>query len=288
MVTGESGTGKELVARALHDRGKRKAGPFVAVNCAALTETLLESELFGHTKGAFTDAKTAHAGLFTQSNGGTLFLDEIGEMSPAMQAKLLRSLETRSVRPVGATADIPFDARIIAATNRDLETMVEEGGFRVDLFYRLNVLRLSMPPLRARGNDVLLIAQHFINRQALQTGKPFTGLTPAAAERLLTYAWPGNVRELQNCIERAVAVTRTDQIGEEALPERIRHHRAISLGTEDDVADLPSMAEVERDHIVRVLEKTGGNKTAAAEILGFDRRTLYRKLEHFGLLKAGA
>jgi two-component system response regulator HydG len=280
LVTGESGTGKELVAKALHSKSGRKDGPFVAINCAAMPESLLESELFGHTKGAFTDARTARPGLFIRASKGTLFLDEIGEMPAGMQAKLLRALQERTVRPVGGDSEQPFDARIIAATNRDLETEVEEKRFREDLFYRINVVRLHVPPLRARGSDILLLAQHFLERYAVQSRRPVVGMTSAAADKLLSYPWPGNVRELQNCIERAVALAQFDQIGVDDLPEKIRDYKTARINIEsNDPAELLPMEEVERRYILKVLEAVGGNKTLAAQVLGFDRRTLYRKLE---------
>jgi two-component system, NtrC family, response regulator AtoC len=280
LITGESGTGKELVAKAVHQRSPRKEGPFVAINCAAMPESLLESELFGHTKGAFTDARTARPGLFIKASRGTLFLDEIGEMPAGMQAKLLRALQERTVRPVGGDQEQPFDARIIAATNRDLETEVEEKRFREDLFYRINVVRVHVPPLRARGSDILLLAQHFLERYAAQSRRPVIGMTSATADKLLNYPWPGNVRELQNCIERAVALAQFDQIGVDDLPEKIRDHKTARISIEsNDPAELLPMEEVERRYILKVLEAVGGNKTLAAQVLGFDRRTLYRKLE---------
>jgi two-component system response regulator HydG len=280
LITGESGTGKELVAKALHTKSGRKEGPFVAINCAAMPETLLESELFGHTKGAFTDARTARPGLFIKASRGTLFLDEIGEMPPGMQAKLLRALQERTVRPVGGDQEQPFDARIIAATNRDLETEVEEKRFREDLFYRINVVRIHVPPLRARGSDILLLAQNFLERYAAQSRRPVVGMTSASADKLLSYPWPGNVRELQNCIERAVALAQFDQIGVDDLPEKIRDYKTARINIEsNDPAELLPMEEVERRYILKVLEAVGGNKTLAAQVLGFDRRTLYRKLE---------
>ncbi|MCC6623266.1 MAG: sigma-54-dependent Fis family transcriptional regulator [Deltaproteobacteria bacterium] len=284
LVTGESGSGKELVARALHRRSARGDGPFVAVNCAAVPETLLESELFGHARGAFTDAKTARAGLFVKANGGTLFLDEIGELPIGLQPKLLRALQERRVRPVGADADVPFDARIVTATNRDLEAAVEERRFREDLYYRVNVISLALPPLRARGNDVLLLAQSFLDRFASLAGKRITGLSAPAAARLLAYAWPGNVRELQNCMERAVALAEYSEITIEDLPERMREARSSQVVVvSDDPAEFQTMEEVERRYVLRVLEAAGGNKSVAARILGFDRTTLYRKLERFGV-----
>lgn len=283
LITGESGTGKELIARALHNRGRRREGPFVAVNCAAMPETLLEGELFGHVKGAFTDAKSARTGLFVTASDGTLFLDEIGEMPMGMQVKLLRALQERVVRPIGGNVEVPFNTRIVAATNRDLESEVAEGRFREDLFYRINVVRVHVPPLRSRGSDILILAQHFLDRFAKQNAKNVLGISSPAAEKLMSYHWPGNVRELQNCIERAVALTRFDQIVVEDLPEKIRDHKTSRVIVDsEDPAELLPMDEVERRYILRVLEAVGGNKTQAAQVLGFDRKTLYRKLERYG------
>ncbi len=282
LIAGETGTGKELVARALHERGRRKAGPFVAVDCASLPEPLLESELFGHVRGAFTDAHAARKGLFVQASGGALFLDEIGDLPLALQAKLLRALQTRCVRPVGANEEVPFDVNLIAATNRDLESAVEEGRFREDLYFRINVIHVEMPPLRARGGDVLLLAQHFVDRYAAQAGKRVTGLSPDAAERLLAYVWPGNVRELENCIERAIALTRHETIGLDDLPEKIRgFQRSHVLVAGDDPSELAPLEEVERRYVLRVMEAVGGSKTLAARVLGIGRKTLYRKLEQY-------
>jgi two-component system response regulator HydG len=283
LVTGESGTGKEVVARALHQRSRRREGPFVAINCAAMPEALLESELFGHAKGAFTDAKQAAQGLFVQASGGTLFLDEIGDMPLGLQPKLLRALEERKVRPVGAAAEVAFDARVVAATNHDLETAIDEKRFREDLYYRVNVIHIALPPLRARGNDVLVLAQHFIETFATLSGKKVTGLSAPAAEKMLAYHWPGNVREVKNCVERAVALTRYEEIAVEDLAEKIRDYRQSHvIVASDDASDLVSMEEVERRYIRRVLQAVAGNKTLAAQILGFDRKTLYRKLERMG------
>ncbi len=280
LVTGESGTGKELVAKAIHLRSPRRDGPFVAVNCAAMPENLLESELFGHVKGAFTDARTARPGLFIKASRGTLFLDEIGEMPAGMQAKLLRALQERTVRPVGGDQEQPFDARMIAATNRDLETEVEEKRFREDLFYRINVVRIHVPPLRARASDILLLAQHFLQRYQSGPTPRVVGIKSTAADKLLNYPWPGNVRELQNCIERAVALAQFDHVGVDDLPDRVREFKSSRIAIESsDPTELLSMEEVERRYILRVLEAVGGNKTLAAQVLGFDRRTLYRKLE---------
>ncbi len=284
LITGESGTGKELIAKAVHEQGRQKAGPFIAINCAAVPETMLESELFGHVKGAFTDASSSRVGLFVRANGGTLFLDEIGEMPISMQVKLLRALQERKLRPVGGNQEAPFDARIVCATSRDLEADVAEGRFREDFYYRINVIRVQTPSLSSRGNDVLLIAQHFIERFARQSNKHVVGLASPAAERLLTYAWPGNVRELANCIERAVALTPFDHITVDDLPEKIRTYRSslFVLPTENP-AELLSMAEVEKRYVLKVLQAVSGNKTQAANVLGFDRRTLYRKLDTYGV-----
>jgi two-component system response regulator HydG len=282
LITGESGTGKELVARSLHGRSRRRDKPFVAVNCAALPDTLLESELFGHAKGAFTDARNDRKGLFIQAEGGTLFLDEIGEMPLAMQPKLLRALEENKVRPVGSDREVPVDVRIVTATNRDLETAVEESRFREDLFFRVNVIQLDMPPLRSRGTDTLLLAQHFLDLFAGRSGKEVEGLSEAVAEKLLNYSWPGNVRELRNVVERAVALTRYNKLAVEDLPEKIRDYRSsqVFIGGEDPSEFVP-IEEVERRYIEHVLHSVDGNKTTAARILGLDRKTLYRKLKQY-------
>jgi two-component system response regulator AtoC len=282
LITGETGTGKEIVARALHRRSHRHEGPFVSVNCAAVPEPLLESDLFGHVRGAFTDARAERRGMFLHADGGTLFLDEIGDMPLSLQPKLLRALQDHTVRPVGSDQEVAGDVRIVAATNRDLDAAVEEGRFRADLYFRVNVLHIDLPPLRARGSDVLLLAQHFLERCAARADKHPLSLSPAVAEKLLAYTWPGNVRELENCIERAVALSRYSQIMVEDLPQRIRNHATtdvIVAGT--DPSELVSMEEVERRYILRVLEAVGGNKTLAAQVLGFDRKTLYRKLERY-------
>jgi two-component system response regulator HydG len=248
---------------------------------------LLESELFGHVRGAFTDAKASRTGLFVQASGGTIFLDEIGELPLDMQPKLLRALQERKVRPVGGNTEQAFDARIVAATNRDLETEVDEKRFREDLYYRINVVKIEVPPLRERGNDILLLAQHFVDRFSSRRSGQVAGLSVPAAEKFMNYEWPGNVRELENCIERALALTRFDQITVEDLPEKIRDYRANRLVlSADDATELVSMDELERRYILRVMSLVGGNKSRAAEILGFDRRTLYRKLERYEKAKA--
>jgi len=279
LITGESGTGKELVARALHDRSRRR-GPFLAINCAAVPENLLESELFGHARGAFTDARTSRAGLLVDADQGTLFLDEIGELPLGMQPKILRALQERKVRPIGTTQEVPFDARIVAATNRDLEHEVEQKRFREDLFYRINVVRIEVPPLRVRGNDVLVLAQYFLERMAARSNKKVTRLGRLVADRLVNYDWPGNVRELENCMERAVALTSFDEITIDDLPAKLKDYRPTEVdATCDDPKDLPPMHVVEERYMRKVLTAVSGNKTLAAKVLGFDRRTLYRKLE---------
>jgi two-component system, NtrC family, response regulator AtoC len=284
LITGESGTGKEVVARALHRASSRREGPFVAIDCASIPENLLESELFGHAKGAFTDAHTARQGLLVQASGGTLFLDEIGEMPLGLQPKLLRVLQERRLRPVGSDTEVPFDARVVCATNLDLESAVEEGRFRGDLFFRINVVQIELPPLRTRGMDVLVLAQHFVERFAKAAGKAMTGISKNAAERLLEYSWPGNVRELQSCIERAVALAQFEEILVEDLPERIRRYRRSQiLPASDDPGELVPLDEVERRYILRVLDACGWRRMEAARILKLDRKTLYRKLERYGV-----
>ncbi len=284
LITGESGTGKELIARALHQHSRRHDGPFIAVSCAAMPETLLESELFGHARGAFTDAKTPRTGLLLQASGGTLLLDEIGDMPLGLQPKLLRAIEDRRLRPLGENTERPFDVRLVCATNRDLEADIEEKRFRADLFYRINVIHVELPPLRARDGDVLPLAQHFVQHFSRVVAKQVAGVSTAAAEKLLAYSWPGNVRELRNCIERAVALTRFEEIAVEDLPEKVQNYRRSRVVVDlDDTAHLVSMEEVERRYILRVLEAVGGQRTKAAQILSLDRKTLYRKLERWGV-----
>ena len=284
LITGESGTGKEVVARMLHKTSRRQGGPFVAVNCAAMPEPLLESELFGHTRGAFTDAKEARVGLFARATHGTIFLDEIGDMPLGLQPKLLRVLQERVLRPLGGSSEVPVDVRVIAATNRDLESAIEERRFREDLFFRLNVIHIELPPLRARGGDILTLASQFIAKVATREKKSIVGVSPSAAEKLVGYSWPGNVRELQNCVEHAVALARYDQITPEDLPDKIRNYKSSHvLVAGDDPSELVPMEEVERRYILRVLQAVAGNKTAAARVLGIERKTLYRKLERYGL-----
>jgi len=282
LITGESGSGKELTAKAAHMHSRRKEQPLITVNCAAMPSQLLESEFFGHKKGAFTDAKDHSKGLFLEADRGTLFLDEVGEIPLDLQPKLLRALEERCVRPVGGTTERPFDVRIIAATNRDLESAVEDGLFREDLFYRLNVINIEMPPLRSRGADILLLAGKFVEYFSSRQNKAITGLSDGTAEKLLEYTWPGNVRELRNAIEHAVALTNFEKIMPDDLPEKIRLFRNnyILLGAEDPM-ELISMEEMERRYIMHVLKTSGGNRTLTARILQVDRKTLYRKLQHY-------
>ena len=280
LITGESGTGKELVARAIHRLSPRRDQPFVAVNCAAMPAPLLESELFGHVRGAFTDAKRSRAGLFVQAGSGTIFLDEIGEMPIEMQVKLLRVLQERKVRPVGGDEEVPFEARVVTATNRDLETEVEEKRFREDLFYRINVVAIPVPPLRARAGDILLLAQYFLKRIAARTNKPVQGISGPAARMLMDYDWPGNVRELENCMERAVALCRLDEITVDDLPAKVQEHQSSKIViTTESPGELITLDEMERRYVRQVLSAVGGNKTHAARILGIDRRSLYRRLE---------
>ena len=282
LLSGESGTGKELVARALHELSTRGEGRFVGINCAAVPGELLESELFGHVRGAFTDAKNGREGLFEQANDGTLLLDEIGEMPLEMQPKLLRVLQERQVRPVGGNSTVEMRARLIAATNRDLEGEVEAKRFREDLFYRLNVVQIHIPPLRARGNDVLLLAESFMQKFAARANKVVNGIDPEAQRKLLAYDWPGNVRQLENSIERAVALTRSEQLQVEDLPERVVQFNGWNRAADDvDLEHVLTLDQVERRQIERSIRQHHGNKTRAAKALGIDRRTLYRKLERY-------
>ena len=280
LITGESGTGKELVSRSIHAHSRRAEKPFVAINCAALSEALLESELFGHVKGAFTDARSERRGLFLEADGGTLLLDEMGEMPMSMQVKLLRTLEERVLRPVGSDKELPFDVRVICATNRDLESAVSDGKFREDLFYRINVIGLHLPLLRSRGTDVLRLAEHFLKQFSTAENKHVTDLAEGVAEKLLQYHWPGNIRELRNVMERAVALTRHDKITVADLPEKITNYQSNQILIDGlDPEELVSLEELERRYITHVLEATGGNQSQAARILGLDRKTIYRKLK---------
>jgi DNA-binding NtrC family response regulator len=282
LVTGASGTGKELVAKAIHFNSPRRERPFVALNCAAIPDTLLESELFGYKRGAFTDARTDRAGIFLEADGGTIFLDEIAELSPALQAKLLRVLQEGEIRPLGAARSEKVDVRVVAATNKDLEVRLADGTFREDLYYRLNVIHIHLPALRDRAEDILPLAEHFLARSAARAGKDVRSFHETARKAVLAYGWPGNVRELENVVERAVALAEGTLVQPEDLPPAIRERRRTA---EDDlsaaVARGLTLEELEREYIKRVLAAEGGNKTRAAQRLGLDRKTLYRKLEEY-------
>ncbi len=281
LISGESGTGKELVAKAIHANSRRSKEAYVAVNCAAITESLLESELFGHEKGAFTGADKRHEGHFFQADKGTLFLDEIGEMPLSMQVKLLRAIQEREVQRVGGSKPVPVDVRIIAATNRDLLHEVEEGRFREDLYYRLNVVMLSLPSLSERLDDIPLLAQHFMLRFAEKNNKSVKGFTPGAMDALLRYPWPGNVRELENIIERAVVLLFGEHISERELPERLlKNQRPVTVLMQNS-ENPPSLEAVERETILETLKRVGGNKSEAAKILGITRKTLHSKLQKY-------
>jgi len=289
LITGESGTGKELIARAIHFNSGRRDNPLVVVNCAALTDTLLESELFGHEKGAFTGADRRREGRFMQADSGTIFLDEIGETSPVMQAKLLRVIQEREIQRVGGEKPLKVDVRILAATNRDLEGAVAEGRFREDLYYRLNVVTLPMPPLRERGDDIPLLAQHFVRQYARKNRKNVRGFSPLAMDMLLKYDWPGNVRELENAVERAVILLTGDLISEKELPLSITGAyygpvvpAAAIPGALPDTEPRP-LDEVEKEAILAALEAAGGNKSEAARRLGINRKTLHKKLKSYGV-----
>jgi two-component system response regulator AtoC len=288
LLQGESGTGKELIARAIHANSPRRDKPFVPVNCGALPDTLLESEMFGYEKGAFTGAVGMKTGLFEAANGGTLFLDEIGELGPALQVKLLRVMQDHEVRRVGGTGSVKVDVRIIAATNRDLEQSVKEGRFRDDLYYRLNVVRITLPSLAERKEDIPMLAHHFLQKCAAGSPGAVRGLLPETMALLKRYHWPGNVRELENAIERAVSLSHGPLLTPEDLPEAIRQSTVsdadakLAKGEQADEA-LLTLEEVEKRHLIRVLKETRGNKVKAAKILGIDRRTLYRMAERFGV-----
>ncbi|HEU4630414.1 MAG TPA: sigma-54 dependent transcriptional regulator [Gemmatimonadaceae bacterium] len=282
LVQGESGTGKEVVARYIHERSARGDGPFLSINCGALPEGLLESELFGHVKGSFTGAVRDKTGLFAAATGGTFFLDEIGETTPATQVKLLRVLQQREVIPVGGTEAQGIDARLIAATNRDLEAEIKRGAFRSDLFYRLNVIAIHLPPLRERRDDIPLLADAFLARAARERGHPPKSLAPDALAAMQAYDWPGNVRELENALERAVILTSGETIGPDALPARLTERRAEPLVAARELAN-PTLETIERAYIAWVLQNEGGHKTRAAEVLGIDPSTLHRKLARYGI-----
>ncbi len=277
LLTGESGVGKERIARFIHDESARRGGPFVAINCGAVPETLLESELFGHAKGSFTGADQDRAGLFEAANGGTLLLDEIGEVPPAMQVKLLRVLQEREVRRVGENRTRPVNARVLAATNRDLTAEIHAARFRQDLYYRLRVVEIHVPPLRDRREDILPLARTFLAAASARTGRKVTGLTPAAASRLLRHNWPGNVRELENAIERAVVLARRARVDIEDLPDDL----SLALPDPGTSGDVRPLADVERDYILGVMRTVNGNRAQAARKLGIGTATLYRKLKEY-------
>jgi DNA-binding NtrC family response regulator len=284
LIQGASGTGKELVAHAIHRLSSRAKGPFVAIHCAALSPTLLESELFGHEKGAFTGAAARRKGRFEMADGGTLFLDEISEIEPATQVKLLRVLEERRFERVGGTEAVEVDIRLIAATNRDLQALVAQGRFREDLFFRLNVVDLTLPPLAARPDDIPLLCAHFLREFAARNGRVQPGITPDAMNILLAYPWPGNVRELRNAIEKMVVLCRGDKLTARDVPANIREKGRENLqvaGRTDLLAAGGSLADTERAKILAVLRKNGANRTRAAIELGISRRTLHRKLNEY-------
>lgn len=281
LVTGESGTGKELVAKAIHYNGVRKKGPFVAVNCSAIPENLLESELFGYRKGAFTDAKDDKEGLVVGAAGGTLFLDEVTEMTPSLQTKILRVIEDREVRPLGSTVSFPTDVRIIATSNRDIQPRIEEGLFRSDLYYRLRVIDIDLPPLRKRKEDIPLLVMHFLNRFNRELKKKVVQVSAEAMKIFMDYSWPGNVRELENVIQRAVTLSRGETVVPDDLPSPMtrtdnnRYNSARDLASEKNW----TLRDLEGEYIRLVLDRAGGNRSRASEILGIDRKTLYRKLK---------
>jgi len=287
LITGESGTGKELVARSLHFNSPRKDKPLVVVNCAAIAETLLESELFGHEKGAFTGADKRHEGRFMQANHGTVFLDEVSETSSTMQAKLLRVLQEKEIQRVGGEEVLPVDVRVVAATNRDLEAEVAGGRFREDLFYRLNVMRLTVPPLRDRLEDIPLLAQHFLEQFASRNRKTVKGFTPLAMDMLLKHDWPGNVRELENTVERAVILLTGEHITEKQLPLTIVQKYSESHGQRTPAPPASngsrSLEDIEKEAIMATLEATGQNKSEAARRLGISRKTLHNKMKSYGM-----
>lgn len=281
LITGESGTGKEVIARYIHELSARSDASFLSINCGALPESLLESELFGHVKGSFTGAVKDKSGLFTAANKGTFFLDEIGETTPSTQVKLLRVLQQREVIPVGATESVSVDTRVLAATNRDLEEEIKRGSFRADLFYRLNVIAVHLPPLRQRADDIPVLAESFLKGASRARNETQKTLAEDALDALMAYSWPGNVRELENALERAVILSTGDVIRADALPERVTARRAEPLVSERAPVS-PTLEAIERAYIQWVLQNEGGNKSRAADMLGIDPSTLYRKLARYG------
>jgi two-component system response regulator HydG len=283
LIAGESGTGKELIANAIHQNSPRANRPFIKVNCAALPETLLESELFGHEKGAFTGALARKQGRFQLAHTGSIFLDEVGEMTPTTQTKILRVLQEREFEPLGSTQTVKVDTRVIAATNKNLLEEIEQGNFREDLYYRLNVVNLEVPSLRERREDISLLADYFLKKYVEKNRRLIKGFTPRAMDLLIRHSWPGNVRELENVVERAVIMARGDLISQGELPDAIRDLDGETEKTAVDLSPGRSLKEVERDMILRTLEDTGGNRTRTAEILGISRRTLQLKLKEYGV-----
>jgi transcriptional regulator with PAS, ATPase and Fis domain len=283
LIEGESGTGKELIARAIHAHSSRASGPFIAVNCAAIPETLLESELFGYVRGAFTDARKDRSGLFREANGGMIFLDEISELPLTLQSKLLRVLEDKEVRPLGANQSEKVDTRVLSASNRNLEDLVRTDKFRQDLYYRLNVIRIELPPLRHRGDDVPLLVQHFVEKFAAGAKRHVDGIEAEALAVLKNYDWPGNIRELEHTIERAVLLGKGSRIELEDLPRNVVADGQSSVVLAQALTKQLTLRDLEREYVAKVLDATNGNKTEAAKILGVDRTTLYRKLEEYKL-----
>jgi len=281
LIEGESGTGKELIARAIHQNSSRSTGPLVAVNCAAIPENLLESELFGYVRGAFTDARKDRRGLFQEATGGILFLDEISEIPLSLQAKLLRLLEDKEVRPLGANQSEKIDARVVSASNRDLAEQVRVGKFRQDLYYRLNVIHIELPPLRQRSHDIPLLVNHFVQKFAAGAQRRVDGVAADAMAAMRSYDWPGNIRELEHTIERAVLLGKETLIGMDDLPVAMSKKATLEILMVQGIAEQFSLADLEREYIGKVLESTQGNKTEAAKLLGVDRTTLYRKLEEY-------
>ena len=292
LITGESGTGKELIARAIHHNSRRRDDPMVTVNCGAIPESLMESELFGHVKGAFTGAHVNKRGLFSAAEGGSIFLDEVGELPVLLQVKLLRALQERKIRAVGANTEDSVDVRVIAATNQDLEDAVQDGRFREDLYYRLNVIRIEMPALRARREDIPLIADHFLARFSEDMGKPIEGISPDATDALMAYDFPGNVRELENLIERAVTFETTSAVTRQSLPPRVLGKAAVAQGL-SSLAQLPDegmdlegvLARLEKNLLIQALERTNGHRTEAARVLGISFRSIRYKLVKYGITR---
>jgi DNA-binding NtrC family response regulator len=282
LIVGESGTGKEMIARAIHQNSARAAKSFIPINCAAIPETLLESELFGYVRGAFTDARKDRRGLFQAASGGVLFLDEISEIPLSLQAKLLRVIEDKEVRPLGTNQGEKVDARLVSACNRDPELLVQEGRFRQDLYYRLNVIRIDLPPLRERAEDIPVLIEHFMRKFSGQVQHKLDGIEPEALTALINYHWPGNVRELEHTIERAVLLAKESRIGlQDFPPSLVARNNVLPLA--DAIAKSYTLKDLEKEYIMRAMETVGGNKTEAAKILGVDRTTLYRKLEEYKL-----